>query len=68
MQSIILNFDEDKQIFSPCYKDCLNCSGKEDSSLNMNCLSCENDLIFYNKTKNCIWIAQNLLTTNKISA
>ena len=47
-------FDETKKIFSPCYKDCLTCSGKEESSLNMNCLLCENNLKFYNKTKNCM--------------
>ena len=47
-------FDEVEQIFLPCYKDCLTCSTKENNSKNMNCLSCENNFKFYNKSKNCM--------------
>ena len=46
--------DEVKKVFLPCYKDCLTCSTKEYSLKNMNCLSCENDLKYYNKSKNCL--------------
>ena len=47
-------FDEEKKIFSHCYKDCLTCAKKEINSTYMNCLSCENDYKFYNKSKNCL--------------
>ena len=46
--------DENTKKFLPCYKDCLTCSTKEENELNMNCLTCENDLNFYNKSKNCM--------------
>ena len=47
-------FDKDKEIFRECYKNCLTCSGKENSSNDMNCLSCENDFKFYNRSNNCL--------------
>ena len=47
-------FDEDKHMFSPCYKDCLTCSYKEINSKQMNCLSCDNNFNFYNTSKNCL--------------
>lgn len=47
-------FDEENEIFSPCYVDCLTCSEKETSSTQMNCLSCEEDYNFYDKSKNCL--------------
>ena len=47
-------FDNNKKIFIPCYKNCLTCSTKENDSYNMNCLSCENEFKFYNKSKNCL--------------
>ena len=46
-------FDEDDKMFKPCYEKCLTCSTKEESEKEMNCLSCENELRFYNKSKNC---------------
>ena len=47
-------FDEEKEIFSPCYTDCLTCDKKEINSTYMNCLSCEGSYKFYEKTKNCL--------------
>ena len=47
-------FDKDKKVFLPCYKDCLSCSGKENSPKEMNCLSCENEFKYYNVSKNCL--------------
>ena len=47
-------FDENTQMFSPCYKDCLTCSYKALDEKQMNCLSCENDLKYYNRSKNCL--------------
>ena len=47
-------FDEEAEIFSPCYVDCLTCNTKEINSTYMNCLSCENDYNYYQKTKNCL--------------
>jgi len=46
-------FDEEKEIFSPCYIDCVTCRGPGDSQ-NMNCLSCEEEFNFYDKSKNCL--------------
>jgi len=47
-------FDKDNKIFRECYKNCLTCWGKENSPNNMNCLSCENDFKFYNRSNNCL--------------
>ena len=47
-------FDEEKEIFSPCYVDCLTCEEKGIDSTHMNCLSCEEDYDFYEKSKNCL--------------
>ena len=47
-------FNEDEQIFSRCFLDCLTCSGKEISTTHMNCLSCENTYKFYEKSTNCL--------------
>ena len=47
-------FDEDTHIFSPCYKDCLTCSYKAINSKQMNCLTCDNNLNFYNASKICL--------------
>ena len=47
-------FDEDTHMFSPCYKDCLTCSYKAINSKQMNCLTCDNNLNFYNASKNCL--------------
>ena len=47
-------FDENNQIFSPCYADCLTCNDKEINSTYMNCLSCENDYNYYSKSNNCL--------------
>ena len=47
-------FDEEKEMFSPCYADCVTCSGKGKSPTEMNCLSCEDDYNFYDKSKNCL--------------
>ena len=47
-------FDEENEIFSPCYTDCLTCAEKEINSTSMNCLSCEDDYNFYDKSKNCL--------------
>ena len=47
-------FDKNEKVFLPCYKDCLTCSSNENNDHNMNCLSCENEFKFYNKSKNCL--------------
>jgi hypothetical protein len=47
-------FDEEREIFSPCYIDCLTCSDKAESLFQMNCLSCEEEYNFYDKSKNCL--------------
>ena len=47
-------FDEETEKYYPCYKDCYTCEKKEISAQNMNCLSCTNEFIFYNKSKNCL--------------
>ena len=46
-------FDEDTKMFSPCYQDCYTCSYKGDSKA-MNCLTCDYNLHYYNKSKNCM--------------
>ena len=46
-------FDENTKMFSPCYKDCFTCSYKGDSK-GMNCLTCDNNLNYYNKSNNCM--------------
>ena len=47
-------FDEDTHMFSKCYDDCLTCSTKEISPRQMNCLTCDYNLKYYNKSKNCL--------------
>jgi len=47
-------FDEEKEIFSPCYDDCVTCRGPGNGPTDMNCLSCEDDYNFYDKSKNCL--------------
>ena len=47
-------FDEETHMFSPCYEDCLTCSSKAISSKQMNCLTCDYNLKYYNKSKNCL--------------
>ena len=47
-------FDEDKHMFCPCYDDCLTCTTKEVNSKQMNCLSCDYNLKYYNRSKNCL--------------
>ena len=47
-------FDDNKKVFSPCYKDCLTCSKKENNPKDMNCLSCDNKYKYYKKSKNCL--------------
>ena len=47
-------FDKNDEKFKPCYKNCLTCSTKENSQNQMNCLSCENEFKFYNKSNNCL--------------
>ena len=47
-------FNEDIQKFSPCYKNCLSCSNKEINSTHMNCITCENNLNYYDKSTNCL--------------
>ena len=47
-------FNEETQVFSPCYKDCLTCNNKETNTTHMNCLSCENNLNYYKKSTNCL--------------
>ena len=47
-------FDENTKMFSPCYKDCLTCSYKALNEKQMNCLTCDNNLKYYNRSKNCL--------------
>ena len=47
-------FDEEKKIFSPCYIDCLTCAGRAIDLTYMNCLSCESEKKYYQKSKNCL--------------
>ena len=47
-------FNEEAQVFSPCFIDCLTCNNKEINSTYMNCLSCESTYKFYEKSKNCL--------------
>ena len=47
-------FDEDKHMFCPCYDDCLTCKTKAISSKQMNCLTCDYNLNYYNRSKNCL--------------
>ena len=46
--------DPELKVFVPCYKDCLTCSYHEISEKEMNCLSCETDLKYYNLSNNCL--------------
>ena len=46
-------FDEEKQIWAPCHKNCLTCSGKAIVD-QFNCLTCESGAKFYPETKNCL--------------
>ena len=47
-------FDEETHMFSPCFDDCLTCSSKAISSTQMNCLTCDYNLKYYNKSKKCL--------------
>ena len=47
-------FDEETHMFSPCYQDCLTCSKKAKNSKQMNCLTCDYNLKFYNRSNNCL--------------
>ena len=47
-------FNNESGVFSPCYKDCLTCNNKEINSTYMNCLSCNYNLNYYNKSTNCL--------------
>jgi len=47
-------FDDEQQVFLPCYRSCLTCSTKQDDIFHQNCLSCENGFKFYNKSNNCL--------------
>jgi hypothetical protein len=46
-------FDKDKNMWVSCHKNCLTCSGKATES-QMNCLTCETGVNFYQKSKNCL--------------
>ena len=62
-------FDEITKKYYPCYKDCLTCDKKENSTYNMNCLTCPSNLYFYPKAKNCLKCPKyiNYLQTECIS-
>jgi hypothetical protein len=46
-------FDKDINKWVPCHKNCLTCSGKATEN-QMNCLTCESGVNFYQKSKNCL--------------
>jgi hypothetical protein len=46
-------FDNDLKKWVPCHKNCLTCSGKATEN-QMNCLTCESGVNFYQKSKNCL--------------
>ena len=47
-------FDEYKQVFSPCYRDCLQCDKKEINSKHMNCKKCHKMYKLYENSTNCL--------------
>ena len=46
-------FDDEEEMWMSCHKNCLTCSGKATEN-NMNCLTCESGVNFYQKSKNCL--------------
>ena len=47
-------FDEESEIFVPCFPECLTCAERGISNTQMNCLSCQEDYNYYDKSKNCL--------------
>ena len=46
--------DIDKGFFINCYKNCKSCIKSKSNSTYLNCLSCDDYSIFYEKSKNCL--------------
>ena len=47
-------FNSDKNVISKCYKNCMTCSSSETDSTLFNCLTCDENMKFYEKSKNCL--------------
>ena len=47
-------FDIEKGLFLNCYKNCMTCKKYKDNSTYLNCLTCDDKSIFYQKSANCL--------------
>ena len=47
-------FDKNKGLFFNCYKNCMTCDQYKNSTINANCLSCDEKSIFYEYSHNCL--------------
>ena len=47
-------FDKNSDLFFNCYKNCMTCTGYKSSTINANCLSCDENNIFYEYSHNCL--------------
>ena len=46
--------DTDKNLFLSCYEKCLTCSKYKQNLTSLNCLSCDENSIFYEHSHNCL--------------
>ena len=47
-------FDKSRGLFFNCYKNCMTCAQYKNSTINANCLSCDENNIFYEYSHNCL--------------
>ena len=47
-------FDKSIGLFFNCYKNCMTCAQYKNSTINANCLSCDENNIFYEYSHNCL--------------
>ena len=53
-QLISFYLDIDKGFFYKCYKNCMTCNQYKKNSTYLNCLLCDENSIFYEKSSNCL--------------
>ena len=47
-------FDENQGLFLHCYENCMTCNKYKTNSTYFNCLSCDDNRVFYEKSANCL--------------
>ena len=47
-------FDLDKKLFMNCYEKCKTCIGYKINTTSLNCLSCDENSIYYEYSHNCL--------------